>query len=359
MHSVLSYFNDYYSPDYAANPDLHYHSAAWIARNVYRVLSEFGTIEYIDSRDASCDLKADLFIGHFWRFAQQVQRNDFRHAIALYSIANPDWTRQELIPLAHEYQVPFPDWDFPPTEFCNHTTLSLADEILLVGNKSIVNTFPIVYHDQLHPLNYAVDNHKFFIRPQKPLQQFCYVATQCDLRKGFMDVLRTWQALGDAFEPIHLIGEMSEPWTQKLRSCQTVNIRNLGWINSSSPEYVEQLQSHRFAYIPTYSEGQMGTVLEAIFSGCIPITTLMSGVDERVLKHCLIVEPRNIAQHVSVIREVSQWSDTRWYQQRQALLKAAHQYQSESVFCDGVRRVIHSVLEQDFQREHHGKYYCG
>ncbi len=358
MHSVLSYFSDYFSPDGSSNPELHYHSAAWIARNLYNVLGEFGTVEYIDSADTPNNLKADLFLGHFWRFAQQLQGNDFRHAVAFYSIANPDWTRKELLPLAHEYQVPFPDWDFPPTDFCNQTALSLADDILLVGNSTIADTFPKIYQDRLHSLNYTVDSRKFFIRPKKPTQTFCYVATQCDLRKGFMDVLRTWHALGETFEPISLVGEMNKPWVKKLQYYSLSNMHNLGWIDSSSTDYVDQLQSHRFAYIPTYSEGQMGTVLEAIFSGCIPITTLMSGVDERVLQQCLIIEPRNIAQHVSVIREASQWSDMRWYQQRQALLKAAYQYQTETAFCSGVRRVIHSVSERNLQREQHGHYHC-
>ncbi|MGH3032222.1 MAG: hypothetical protein ACRDNE_15955 [Gaiellaceae bacterium] len=58
----------------------------------------------------------------------------------MYPVADPVWTRGVLQPLAEELGVPMP---------------------------------PQV--------------------PRRP--EFCYVATHCDLRKGFMDVLETWSGI--------------------------------------------------------------------------------------------------------------------------------------------------------------------
>jgi glycosyltransferase involved in cell wall biosynthesis len=56
-----------------------------------------------------------------------------------------------------------------------------------------------------------------------------------------------------------------------------------GWIDSTTARYRRLLRSCQFGYIPTWVEGQMGTMLEAIFAGCIPITTAASGVDDELL----------------------------------------------------------------------------
>ena len=342
MNIVLSYFEDYFSPDKPAKPELVRHSAAWLARNLYEVLSEFGTVTYIDTKDEPKGIKADLFVGHFWSFLRQATSNSFDKQVAFYSIANPDWTRTCLLPLAEEYRVPFPEWDFPPVGFNNTATLAAADEIMLVGNTAIAETFPGEARARLQTFNYRAADW-FTSTNTLPKKQFCYVATQCDLRKGFMDVLRTWQALGAEFAPIDLIGSIREPWETLLQEYNPGNMCYRGWLDSSTAQYLQQLQNHRFAYIPTYSEGQMGTVLEAIFSGCIPVTTAQSGIDDRVLEHCVIVEPRAIEQHVQVIKALSQWSEQKWLQRRDKLLSVAQTYQTEQVFCNKLRQRIVAI----------------
>ena len=359
MRSVLSYFNDYFNPNDQAQ--FAYHSAGWIARHLYSVLSEYGPVNYIDGKDRPTNLKADLFIGHFWNFSEQCQYNDFGHKAAVYSIANPDWTRAYLRPRAEQYSVPFPDWDFPPQGFDNQKTFGSCDDILLIGNLSVANTFPNHVRGKIQRLNYAVDRQHFQIDGlDQKRHNFCYVATQCDLRKGFMDVLRSWSGLnhGDSAlqdTTLHIVGEMRPVWEclfkQYKLDLERSHVQHHGWVDSSSQAYLDILRACRFAYIPTYSEGQMGTLLEAIFCGCIPITTRMSGVDERVLQHCIIIEPGNIDQQVSVLTDAAQWSFEKCQVTLDKIMQAANQFQTEEYFSQTLRKFIETrPLKKDLVR---------
>jgi len=339
MRSVLSYFKNYFEPGQSA--DYRYHSAGWIAQQLYNVLSQYGPVEYIDGEERPTGLKADLMVGHFWNFAAQCTNNHFKHRIAVYSIANPDWTRKILHPLADEHSVPFPHWDFPPPGFDNQQTLSSAEQILLIGNRSIAQTFPHVAQQKIHRINYSVDTQHFNSGELKRRPHgFCYVATQCDLRKGFMDVLKTWQKLGLEQANLQVVGSMSEVWQQKFKQMNSGNIHYRGWVDSSSQQYLDILRSCRFAYIPSYSEGQMGTLLEAIFCGCIPITTHMSGLDERVLKHCLVIKPGHIKHQRKQILEAASWPYEKWLNQVSKVYQSASRYQTAKYFNTHMRQLI-------------------
>ena len=52
----------------------------------------------------------------------------------------------------------------------------------------------------------------------------------------------------------------------------------------------------------------MGTLLEAVFAGCVPITTAASGIDDEVLQHCLIIEPMRPDQHRAAIETALDWT---------------------------------------------------
>lgn len=350
MDIVLSYFEDYFAPNKRAK--YLYHSAGWIARHLYSILSEYGRVRYIDAEERPQNIEADIFIGHFWNFAEQCKGNHFKHKVAVYSIANPDWSYELLSGLAQKYSVPFPGWDFPPQSFDNQETLESADLILLIGNNTIASTFPKNVQHKIHTLNYSVDREHFDTDLQrKQAGRYCYVATQCDLRKGFMDVLRTFSQIDSNNIQLDIIGAIKPAWEQLYTRYNTGNMLLHGWLNSSSKAYVNLLNKARFAYIPTYSEGQMGTLLETIFCGCIPITTLMSGIDERLLSHCLLIEPFNIAQQKQTVEETARWSDDFWLEKISTLIKLAEQYQSEKHFRNNIELFLKSLTTIESQTQ--------
>jgi hypothetical protein len=84
----------------------------------------------------------------------------------------------------------------------------------------------------------------------------------------------------------------------------------------------------------------MGTILEAIEAGCVPITTRESGVDDRVLEHCVVVEPGQPDQHRQKITEVLAWTETEFRDRQAALADRMASLHTWRGFDERVRRVV-------------------
>jgi glycosyltransferase involved in cell wall biosynthesis len=335
MHSVLSYFRNYFDPQGAA--PLANHSAGQIARHLHETLGRYGTVDYLDYAEAPRGMQADLFVGHFWAFDGAWRQNVFRKKVAFYTASDPEARRAFLKPLAQEFGVPFPEWDFPPESFDHRATMDAADLVLLVGNRWTLDSFAERWRQKIRCLNYSVDTALYGAPSDVPrMNEFCYVATECGLRKGFMDVLRTWSGISPRETRLHAVGKLGQGWERHLQLHNHGNIVFHNWIDSHSEEYIRLLKSCRFAFIPTYAEGQMGTLLEAIFCGCVPITTRQSGIDERVLEHCIVVEPLQIDQQRAAIRDVLAWSAPEFAARQARVMEAAQACQTWDVFARGV-----------------------
>lgn len=343
MRCVLSYFKDYFSPSAAA--PLANHSAGQIARHLYETLTRFGAVSYFDAQERPTGLTADLFVGHFWTFADTCRRNSFKTKIAFYSVSDPDCTRRLLYALADEFGVPPPDWDLPPATFDHRETMELADLVLVVGNSHTLQTFPARWRHKIRLLNYSVDA-QFYGRATgvERRAEFCYAATHCGLRKGFMDVLQTWREIDAAESSLHAVGRLDDAWAQLLRRHNRGSILYHGWVDSHTDAYCRLLQACKFAHVPTYSEGQMGTLLEMIYSGCIPVTTRAAGIDDRVLEHCLVVEPRAVEQQRQAIRRALSWSQSEYEARQAALLAAARACHNWAAFESEVARAVGAAV---------------
>src|SRR4029450_8836964 len=105
--SVLSYFRSYFDPGVRAR--FANHSTGLVARHLYDLLTQSGPVTYFGSKERPEGIEADLFIGHFWAFAELCERNDFTTKIAFYSISDPVETRHLLAPLAERFRGPMPD----------------------------------------------------------------------------------------------------------------------------------------------------------------------------------------------------------------------------------------------------------
>jgi glycosyltransferase involved in cell wall biosynthesis len=338
-HSVLSYFRSYFEPTRRAR--FANHSTGLIARHLYQLLEELGTVEYLGSKARPSGLDADVFVGHFWAFAELCEHNSFATTAAFYSVSDPVETRRMLASLAERFAVPMPDWDLPPPTFDHERTMELADIVFVVGNTYTQRTFPERWHPKIVMLNYSIDGAVFGTAGDPPTgNEFCYVATHCGLRKGFVDVVRTWSTIDPRAARLHVIGNLAPPYDRLLAEANSGSIIYEGWIDSDSPRYREIIRRCRFAYVPTYSEGQMGTMLELIHSGCVPITTAASGVDDEVLSHCLVVEPLDIDGQRGAIEQALSWSDDEYRQRRALLLDTTGRVQTWASFDERVRAAL-------------------
>ena len=341
--SVLSYFRSYFDPGRRAR--FANHSTGLIARRLYALLLERGPVEYFGSKERPEGLDADLFIGHFWAFAELCERNRFATKVAFYSVSDPVETRRMLSMLAERFDVPMPDWDLPPASFDHDRTMEIADIVLVVGNSYTRQTFPERWQHKIVLLNYSIDRTLFDLgSPAEARDEFCYVATHCGLRKGFVDVLDVWSGIDPSTSRLHVIGNLAPPFDRMLREANNGSIVYHGWIDSDSAEYRQIIRRCRFAHVPTYSEGQMGTMLELIYSGCVPITTAASGVDDDVLAHCLVVQPLDIEGQRAAIYEALSWSPDEYAHRRHQLLEATRRQQTWESFDARVHSAISAHL---------------
>jgi glycosyltransferase involved in cell wall biosynthesis len=242
---------------------------------------------------------------------------------------------------AERYGVPFPDWDLPPKDFDHEATMELADAVILVGNRSTLATFDAHWHPKITLVNYAPGFTRW--RDTQTVErrsEFVYSATTCGLRKGFLDVIETWHSIPAGVTQLHVVGQIDEPYRGRLAVSGAQAVKVHGWIPSTSRRYRELLGSCRYAYIPTWVEGQMGTILEAIAAGCVPITTRASGVDDRVLEHCVVIEPGEPEQHRDEIAKVLAWTETEFRDRQAALSDCMANLHTWSGFDERVRKVV-------------------
>lgn len=341
---MLSYWRDYFTPGQRAR--LADHSSGLIAARLHRLLDNFGPVQYFDHGERPRGIHAKLLVGHFWSFESMCRANEFDAKVAVYVLSDPSAARQQLAEAAARFAVPMPTWDLPPAEFDHEATMELADLVLLCGNQYTLETFPPRWRDKIQVFNYSLDEQKWASPPwaARPPRDFVYVATHCGLRKGFLDVIATWSAIAPEVARLHVVGRLESPYDRLLAEANTGSVIVHGWIDSSSREYRDLLRSFRYAYIPTWVEGQMGTMLEAIFAGCVPITTRACGVDDEVLARCLLVEAMRPEQHRSVIEEVVRWSDEEWRARSADLQRIARRRHNWRSFDDNVGRALARLL---------------
>jgi glycosyltransferase involved in cell wall biosynthesis len=340
--SVLSYWRDYFDPGRSASGANH--STGLIAAGLHRLLSAAGPVTYFDNADRPQGVQADLFVGHFWSFAGMCEANAFRRRVAVYVLSDPTRARHLLATAAAHHQVPMCDWDLPPASFDHEATMALADVVLLCGNSHTLATFPPDWHPKIRLFNYALDPTLWppgrVDRTDPTGRDFVYVATHCGLRKGFLDVIATWREIPPQHARLHVIGHLDPPYDRRLAEANGGSVIVHGWMDSRSARYRDLLASCRFAYIPTWVEGQMGTLLEAIFAGCVPVTTAAAGVDDEVLRHCVVVEPMRPAEHRAAIDAVLAWDPDTYVGRRDALIDAAGRRHSWDVFDHQIGPVL-------------------
>jgi hypothetical protein len=311
-----------------------------------------GPVRYFDNAEHPRGIQADLFVGHFWSFEEMCRANEFTKKVAVYVLSDPSVARDQLAEAARRYSVPVPSWDLPPEEFDHEATMELADLVLLCGNQYTLETFPGRWRHKIRLFNYSLAERTWApqSRARRSPTDFVYVATHCGLRKGFLDVIDTWSAISPDVARLHVVGRLDSPYRERLADANTGSVIVHGWIDSSSREYRDVLRSCRFAYIPTWVEGQMGTVLDVIFAGCVPVTTRACGVDDEVLAQCLIVDPRRPDEHRRVIEDLVNWSDEKWHLRSDDLQRVARRRHSWASFDDTVGGALAALMNADEKR---------
>ncbi len=123
---------------------------------------------------------------------------------------------------------------------------------------------------------------------------------------------------------------------------ETPNIHTVGWVDVTSPEFIDITNKCIGLIYPSASEGQSGAVVTCLQSGLIPIISYESGVDVNdfgiILKDCTIDEIKRSIQSVSKspTTELEKMAKKAW--------KFARANYTREKYSDEFRKTIEKII---------------
>ena len=176
--------------------------------------------------------------------------------------------------------------------------MDAADLVLLVGNQTTLSSFPDRWHSKIRCLNYSVDTALYAARRHVSRKnEFCYVATECGLRKGFMDVVRTWRDIGGLDTRLHAVGALAEtlgttfervqPREYDLSRLDRLAQRR---IRAASPSPVDSRLSRPMR------KGRWAACWKRFTAAAFPSPLANPASMNGCVEHCVVVEPLHIEQ---------------------------------------------------------------
>ena len=345
MRILFSCSRDHFDPQARTNLTC---SVSWIARGIYEACRELGDVTYMDPGEASLveDKRFDLLIGQIDSFETICRRLRPRRSILFMATTHPENRNGVVKPEARERDVPASattsgEWA---------GTLSCADLILQGGGDAGLRalTRAGVERSRILNIHYGVDhvpfeNERVFAKPYR----FLVFATERGLGKGILRAIEVFRGLEGDYQ-LTLAGRIAGPdYAQVVERAtrQDSRIRYVGWVEAGTPEYFELLRQHHFYISTSLEEEEQGTLLEALSSGLVPITTPeLGGVSYSPLGSLSLAQSDTalLSQALSLSED-----------QLRILSRQSRHYvdtfHSWASFKARIREVVEHVVEGDFE----------
>jgi len=290
-------------------------SAANIARNIYYAFSEKKETYYIDKDDETATIpKVDLIIGILGKnFVRSAKLNPSAKKILFLVNSHPLFRLKALINESKKLGKIFPHSEYiSPIEFTK--AQFYTDKMILIGNKKVRQTYiergveerdiylinSGVNLETLTPISGAKDSDKIRI---------IYPGSHLAIRKGVFRVMEIWAKLMETIDEnsveLFILGK-SDVFSQDILNFQKKykNVSYIGWVDSSTEEYVNLLRSSHIMIAPSIEEGQVGCALESMACGCVPIITEICGIAISDKEGFLIKDHTDVDRFVEKIREM-------------------------------------------------------
>ncbi len=158
--------------------------------------------------------------------------------------------------------------------------LLLADGIIAIGNQHTRDTYSkftkvhMIDGTSLSDDQFDWDSRDF----ENCSSNFLFFASGGNVHKGLDLVLEAFNGLEqNLWVAAPLEKEFSKTYSKELRMQQ--NIHYIGWLQPRSHPFYQLMKTCGFCILPSCSEGQSQSVIEAMNFGVIPIVSIMAGVD--------------------------------------------------------------------------------
>lgn len=347
--ALLSYIaHPFFIPE--DDPRFVNHTNIWHAHAIVQVLNRLGyTVDVIDYRDRG-ELPRqdyDLFIGHGGVNFERICRALPQAVPKLYFTTGSYWRFHN-----HQEEARFADLEqrrgarLPYDRYIaqsEENALWLANGIIGIGNQTTRQTYAdfervvmlngtALYDDNLDwcPKDFSESR-----------EHFLFYSGSGNVHKGLDLLLEAFSGLPQhLWISTRLDARFAQLYAIELN--QLKNIHLLGWVQPRSRFFYQMMQRCAFCILPSCSEGQSQSVIEAMNQGLIPLVSRHTGLDVQGLG--AMIEPVTVESIRSVVQIVSAYSTDRCLALSTQARQAALTVYSQQAFLLDFQKALEELL---------------
>jgi glycosyltransferase involved in cell wall biosynthesis len=232
--------------------------------------------------------------------------------------------------------------------------IEYADCAIVLGNDFTTDTFkyankPMYRIPISSPVVYPYPDKKDFEAVRK---RFLWFGGSALVLKGLDLVLDAFAQMPEYHlticGPVSNDKEFEKAFYKELY--ETPNIHTYGWIDVSSPDFIEVTNNCLGLVYPSVSEGQSGAVISCLQSGLIPILSYESGVD--VHDFGVIFDNLSLEEIKAKVISISNLPEEDLKLMSRQAWEYARANHTKEKFAQVYRNVVEQIIENHSQKKH-------
>ncbi|WP_392478262.1 glycosyltransferase [Nostoc sp. C110] len=232
--------------------------------------------------------------------------------------------------------------------------IEYADCAIVLGNDFTTDTFkyankPMYRIPISSPVVYPYPDKKDFEAVRK---RFLWFGGSALVLKGLDLVLDAFAQMPEyhltVCGPVSNDKEFEQAFYKELY--ETPNIHTYGWIDVSSPDFIEVTNNCLGLVYPSVSEGQSGAVISCLQAGLIPILSYESGVD--VHNFGVIFDNLSLEEIKEKVRSISNLPVENLQMMSLKAWEYARANHTKEKFAQVYRNVVEQIIENHSQKKH-------
>lgn len=220
-----------------------------------------------------------------------------------------------------------------------------ADYGIVLGNEATMSTYRYA-GKPLYPL--TVPSPLTFPFPQKDYaecrRRFLWFGSAGFVHKGLDLVLEAFSRMPDLH--LHVCGpiERDRRFVDAFRTwlLHTPNIHTIGWMDISSPEFIDLIRNTVALVYPSCAEGQAGSVVVCLQAGLIPIVSRESGLD--IGDYGIVLQDSGIEEICRQVKRITSLPDSDLEKMTKDAWEHARATHGEESYLAQYRRIITEIM---------------